>query len=165
MAECALTTCYPERSERGSNVPYEITNPHFMPGNISGSALVDDATGETVDVRYGIRVGSTKGHLVSHPESGDPVVAYTMVGLVDDFTTLNAETVRGTFLLTPQGAAHVITELTDLLRQLNPDTARQFLSRLQESFAPALVQAPQEHLPPCAGDRLVAGGTPEMSAA
>lgn len=114
-------------------MPYAITSPHMIPGNISGQALVEDGAGERINTRLAVRVGGTKGHLIRHPTSGEAVVVYTIVGTVDDATIEGPVAVRATYMMTPSGASSVVSEMFDMLRRIDPAEARRFAAKLLAS--------------------------------
>jgi hypothetical protein len=113
-------------------MPYEITNPRFFPGNISGLSMEHESTGRAVDTRYGVNLNDTDGCLIAHPQPDDITIAYAMGGTIDD----THDHVRALYLLNPGMAGVVVHDLAVLLHRCDPTGAVAVVDRLHRMVYP-----------------------------
>lgn len=113
-------------------MPYEIVNPRFFPGNISGLGMTKDENGRQVDTRVGVRIDSTDGCLIEHPLAGEITLAYAVDGRLENST----DRVRALWLLNPGMAAHIANELLSMLFRADPDAAVHLIDKLHDLMHP-----------------------------
>ena len=113
-------------------MPFEITNPHFLPGNISGSGLQHTDAGRAVDTRYAIRLDGSELCLIEHPHPGALAVACTMSGIVEG----GSDRVRTVLLTSLDGAVHLANQLITALGRVNPEATNELIGRMSRLYPP-----------------------------
>lgn len=109
-------------------MPYEITNPRFFPGSISNRGLTETETGCTVDTTYGVNVAEAQGCLlIDHPAPGLATIALSIVGTVNGI----GDTVRALYLVPPNNAAHITTQLVTMLTHVDAQAAALLIAQLR----------------------------------
>jgi hypothetical protein len=110
---------------------YKITNPRFLPGNISGLGMeYTDIRERIVNTDYAIRLDSSDGCVITDADEIAYVLA--MAGTVGD----TEDRARALFVLDPPAVCHTIIQLAGMLARFEPRALADVLHRLHALVPP-----------------------------